>query len=377
MFNELKAFAAGIGVWTLTSLGIMFITSIFFGIMSGKIGILSTAIGLLGGIYVAYIINDHKIPKLTLGILVILGVILYGFTSVIGRSMVYGTGMEPSYKDREVIWVDRFTAEFSKPKRGEMVLVQDSSGGESIRRVIGLPNEEIKLLGSMVIINGGNVLVEPYVKATERCAIGTSFVNPNSTTYNLQPYQYLVLPDNRGDLRDPTVVTQTNIVAKVLGQRGQPTITKLSPSGLKEYENNELKLGFQYSSGCIVEDKEKNRILVKESQSGAPLLDITLFGQNPNKLTTEEWINENYKVVETIYCQENENCRTKPEDRILQIRDRLDLGNLQYIAGNYKDSKRLGKDLAVGYGFFVTAGDNVYLISAGTDGKLLETLRFK
>src|SRR3989344_8531034 len=377
IFNELKAFVAAIGVWTLTSLVLMLITSFIFGVTPNKIGILATIIGLAAGIFVAYTINDRKIPKLTLGMMIIVGAIFYILTSFIGRSMVFGPGMEPSYKDREGIWVDRFTVEFNKPKRGDVVLVQNSSGGDSIKRVIGLPGEEIKLVGSMVVINGDSVLVEPYVKTTERCAMGVSFINPYVSTYKLDSYEYLVLSDNnRLELQPPTVVSQTNIIGRVLGQKGQPTITKLSPTGLKEYNNPELKISFQYSSGCLVESKEKNKITVKESQSGSALLDITLFAQNPKRLTTEEWINDNYKVVESIYCKQNENCRVRPGDKIFQITERFTIDDLQYVAGSYKDSKYLGKDLTTGYGLFVAAGDNVYLISSGTDKKLLETINF-
>lgn len=376
--NELKAFVAAIGVWTLTSLVLMFITSFIFGVTPNKIGILATVIGLVAAVFVAYTINDRKLPKLTLGILIIVGAIFYILTSFIGRSMVFGSGMEPSYQDREGIWVDRFTVEFNKPKRGEVVLVQDSAGGDSIKRVIGLPGEEIKLLGSMVIINGDSVLVEPYVKTTERCAIGTSLVNPYVSTYKLNSYEYLVLSDNnRVELRPPIVVSQTSIVGRVIGQKGQPTITKLSPTGLKEYSNSELRVGFQYSSGCLVESKEKNRITVKESQSGSALLDITLFAKNSKKLTTEGWISGNYKVVETIYCKEDENCRVRPEDKIFQITEKFTIGDLQYVDGSYKDSKYLGKDLTTGYGLFVATVDNIYLISSGTDKKLLETINFQ
>lgn len=378
IFNEIKAFVAAIGVWTLTSVALMLITLFIFGVTPNKIGILSTAIGLAAGVYVAYLINYRRIPKLTLGILIVVGTISYILTSFIGRSMVFGSGMEPSYKDKEGIWVDRFTVEFNKPKRGEVVLVQNSSGGDSIKRVIGLPGEEIKLLGSMVVINGDSVLVEPYVKTTEGCAIGTSFINPSVATYKLNPHEYLVLSDNnRLELQPPIVVSQTSIVGRVIGQEGQPTITKLSPVGLKEYSNSQLKVSFQYSSGCLVEDKEKNKITVKESQSGSALLDITLFAQNPKRLTTEEWINDNYKVVESIYCKEDENCRVRPEDKIFQITERFTIGDLRYVAGSYKDSKYLGKDLTTGYGLFVAAGDNIYLISSGTDKKLLETINFQ
>ena len=248
------------------SFSILLITIAFlFGMQMTRGKILAIGGIYIAGIFVAYTINDRKIPKLTLGMMIIVGAIFYILTSFIGRSMVFGPGMEPSYKDREGIWVDRFTVEFNKPKRGDVVLVQNSSGGDSIKRVIGLPGEEIKLLGSMVVINGDSVLVEPYVKTTERCAMGVSFINPYVSTYKLDSYEYLVLSDNnRLELQPPTVVSQTNIIGRVLGQKGQPTITKLSPTGLKEYNNPELKISFQYSSGCLVESKEKNKITVKE-----------------------------------------------------------------------------------------------------------------
>ena len=44
---------------------------------------------------------------------------------------------------------------------------------------------------------------------------------------------------------------------------------------------------------------------------------------------------------------------------------------------NYKDSEYLGKDLTVGYGVFVTAGDNIYLINSSNDKKLLDSINFQ
>ncbi len=290
IFDELKAFVAAVGVWALVALALTFLSDFIFGVTPNKLGILSVVIGLTAGIYVAYLINGHKIPKLILGILIVTGVVFYVSTSFIGRSRVFGSAMEPSYKDREGIWVDRFTVEFNKPKRGEVVLVKNTSNGESIKRVIGLPKEEIKLLGSMVIINGDNVLIEPYVKTTERCTLGASFASPSyAATYKLNSDEYLVLSDhNRTELLPPTVVLGTDIVGRVIGQKGQPTMTKLSPTGLKEYNNPEFKISFLYSSGCSIESKDKNKITVKDSQSNETLVDITLFAQNPEKLTTEE-----------------------------------------------------------------------------------------
>lgn len=378
IFNELKALVAGIGVWAIVLLVVTLLTALIFGVTPNKIGILSTIIGLVGGIYVAYIINGHRIPKLTFGVLVISGAVFYGLTYLISRSMIYGIGMEPSYRNTEGVWVDRFTVELSKPKRGEVVLVKGgSSGAESIKRIIGLPGEEVKLLGGMVIINGDSALVEPYVKVkvAEECAIGSSFTSPYAYSFKLEPYEYLVLQDNREESPQPIVISETDIVGRVLNQRGQPTLTKLSPSGLKEYSNINLGVSFQYSSGCMVEEKDKE-LKVKDSRSDSPLLGITLFGKNPKELTTEDWIKNNYKVLGGIFCEAEENCRVKPGDRLFQITERFSLGDLQYVSGSFKDAKYLGNDLATGYGLFVAVKDRVYLIGPG-DKNTLEAIKFK
>ncbi len=378
--SEVISFLATIGVWATTALVIGLAMSFILGTSSASanFGVLITILGLAVGLYAAYLINDRKLPKLTLVILIVVGGIFYAQTSLISRVFITGSGMESSYPNEESVWVDRLTAEFNKPQRGDVVLVKNNTLGQAeyIRRIIGLPNETVRLLGNLVIINDQNVLSEPYLHSKEECAIGTNLINPFAREWQLKNYEYLALPDNRATIPDGPVINDGNIAGKVIGVKAKLVLIKSSALSFKEYSNPNLKLSFQYLPGCVIESKNPNSFQVKDPSANSYLLEVALFAQNPQKLSTEEWLKQNYKAVNDIYCLPNENCRVRPEDKIIQISDPIQGNNAQFISAVYKDAKYLGDNLQVGTSYFVAAGDKVYLIKEDTDPNILKAITF-
>src|SRR3989344_1480165 len=77
-------------------------------------------------------------------------------TFLVQPFLVSGVSMEPSFSHGDYLLVDEFSYYFRQPERGE-VIVFKYPGDESvyyIKRVIGLPGEEVKVRGGEVTVFG-------------------------------------------------------------------------------------------------------------------------------------------------------------------------------------------------------------------------------
>lgn len=113
--------------------------------------------------------------------------------------VVEGVSMEPNFHSGEVIIANRFQYIFQQPKRGEAVVLRfpgDPEHTKYIKRIIGLPNEEVEISKGLVYINGVK-LDEPYLPA------GTMTL-PNSSR-KLGPEDYFLMGDNRSESSDSRI----------------------------------------------------------------------------------------------------------------------------------------------------------------------------
>lgn len=106
-------------------------------------------------------------------------------------SEVRGSSMEPGIHDRDRILVDQMSYVFADVSRGDVVVLQyplDPSL-DYIKRVVGLPGDEIVIARGQVFINGV-VLTEPYVAAAS--------IEPwTAMKTTVRVGHYFVLGDNR------------------------------------------------------------------------------------------------------------------------------------------------------------------------------------
>jgi signal peptidase I len=75
-----------------------------------------------------------------------------------------GISMLPTYEDGELNFANRLAYYFKNPKRGDVVAIR--MAGESVvyvKRIIGLPHEEVRFVHGTVMING-QPLAEPTVR---------------------------------------------------------------------------------------------------------------------------------------------------------------------------------------------------------------------
>ena len=113
--------------------------------------------------------------------------------------IVDGLSMEPNFHTGEYIIVNRFQYIFGTPKRSDVVVLKfpgDPDHKKYIKRVIGLPGENVIIQNGQVYINGQK-LDEKYLPAGLQ-----TLPNVNRT---LKDEDYFLLGDNRPNSSDSRV----------------------------------------------------------------------------------------------------------------------------------------------------------------------------
>jgi signal peptidase I len=109
-----------------------------------------------------------------------------------------GISMEPTLSDGDYVLISRTAA--ASPHRGDIVVIRDPFQPNQlfVKRIIGLPGEDVRLSGGAVFINGRR-LPEPYVKYPWMAH--TEWPEPGSAS-GAGIRGYFVLGDNRDHSSD-------------------------------------------------------------------------------------------------------------------------------------------------------------------------------
>lgn len=123
-----------------------------------------------------------------------LSVILFlAINQITARIRVDGYSMEPTIHTGEWIIVNRLAYKLGEPERGDIVVFHYPRNPEQeyIKRIIGLPGDEVAVHNGQVFING-EPLNEPYIKAAP--AYQGTWVVPEDSLF--------VFGDNRNNSSD-------------------------------------------------------------------------------------------------------------------------------------------------------------------------------
>lgn len=117
---------------------------------------------------------------------------------VIETTEVVGKSMDPTLKEGERLFINKFIYNVSKPKRGDIVIfLPDSEGKNYVKRIIGLPGETVDINNGKVYING-QILEETYLGDLRTYNLTSGKVFP----YTLGNEEYFALGDNRTNSYD-------------------------------------------------------------------------------------------------------------------------------------------------------------------------------
>jgi signal peptidase I len=125
---------------------------------------------------------------------VILSIVLFvGINTITERIRVDGYSMEPTFQDGEFVIVNRLAYSLGSPQPGDVIVFHFPRDPEQeyIKRIIGLPGDQISISGGKVSVNG-NILDEPYIAAAP--SYQSEWTVPEDTLF--------VLGDNRNNSSD-------------------------------------------------------------------------------------------------------------------------------------------------------------------------------
>lgn len=130
--------------------------------------------------------------------------------------IVKGESMDPTFADGQYLIVDELTYRTHAPERGDVIVFKYPKDPSKyfIKRIIGLPNETVKVDAGKISIVGekypnGQALDEPYIK-------NLSF---DTVSEKLGENEYFAMGDNRSNSLDSRIwgpLPKENIVGRVL-----------------------------------------------------------------------------------------------------------------------------------------------------------------
>ena len=141
--------------------------------------------------------------------------VIFGIIINIGykKFKVEGESMSATYKDGETLLVDKTTYKITTPERGDVVVFYDLEENDFlIKRIIGLPGEQIEIIDGSIYVNGSlhedefshhkiRVLLVGVAGVPLR-TFGTNeliYENEEKRFPTLKKGEYWVIGDNRSD----------------------------------------------------------------------------------------------------------------------------------------------------------------------------------
>lgn len=112
--------------------------------------------------------------------------------SMVGRYRIDGSSMNPTLHNEQYLIINNLSYLLDEPQRGEIIVFRHPrSDMNLIKRVIGIPGDEIEIRNGQVSINGV-VVPEPYIQEP------TIYEG----TWSIPEGQFFVLGDNRNNSND-------------------------------------------------------------------------------------------------------------------------------------------------------------------------------
>ena len=112
-------------------------------------------------------VNEFFLPKMTRGFFIRAGIValsaavIFGF--ILRPCFIDGGSMLPNWPEKGFTFCFKWRYLFSKPQRGDVVIVRYSSRVFFLKRVIALPGDTVAFFRGRLYVNG-KLVKEPYVK---------------------------------------------------------------------------------------------------------------------------------------------------------------------------------------------------------------------
>lgn len=129
----------------------------------------------------------------TIVVALVISIVLYLF--IMTPHEVIGSSMYPTYKDGEYLMANKVTYKLSAPKRGDVIIFKYSDTQDFIKRIIGLPGDQVMLKDGFIYINGTKLDESGYLDSSVY-SNGGEYLHEGETI-TVPEGQYFVCGDNR------------------------------------------------------------------------------------------------------------------------------------------------------------------------------------
>ena len=137
--------------------------------------------------------------------LVLLVVMVFVLRNVMGTILVKGSSMEPNFNHGDLVFINKLSTTLGSPDYGDVViceLAEESSHENIIKRVIGLPGDEINIVAN----EEDEDVYDLYVNGEyiEEDFLGEPMMTEGNITYPFEVPEnsYFVMGDNRNASTD-------------------------------------------------------------------------------------------------------------------------------------------------------------------------------
>ena len=134
---------------------------------------------------------------------------------VVTAVVIQGRSMQPTLRDGERYYLNRWRYLFATPKHGDVIVLKDPGHQDfAVKRIVAGPNDWVNMRGGNLYLNGKR-LAEPYLSEGTR----TTVPDKQEKWILLGPDQYYVLGDNRSNSEDSRyygVVKRKNILGVLI-----------------------------------------------------------------------------------------------------------------------------------------------------------------
>ena len=157
--------------------------------------------------------------------------------TILGKNQVNGPSMNPNFKTGEFIFLNNLTNYLSLPyRRGEVVVYQKPGYPDFVKRVIGLPGEQVAIKNCYIYIDGKR-LIEKYLPPG-MCTNAGTFIREGYPPLKVPEGYYWTVGDNRPESLDGRFIemgfTKREWIKGSVFLRGWP-LEKFSLIPLGEY----------------------------------------------------------------------------------------------------------------------------------------------
>ncbi len=150
----------------------------------------------------------------TLKYILTIAVVIFIVVYVVTVQQVVGPSMSPTYKDQDIVFLNKFYYHLFDIRRFDVVSLKYDGTKYLIKRVIGMPGEKVEYKNNILYINDVGIK-EPFLADS----VITDDFSITKLGYDKIPDDmYLVLGDNRKDSydsRDIGLIPKDNIIGKV------------------------------------------------------------------------------------------------------------------------------------------------------------------